>query len=128
MYPGLIAAYTQLGLTEIQSVRATIDASETGGVTPEVPAAVAVNPDSTLLPVTRTNGVLIAGVFPTGGRSRAALSVMRLDGWTWEEMAVKADAGLSVVWPNVPPGQRTVDDPVRHRADRRDPPQPLGHR
>ena len=38
VYPGLIAAYTQLGLTEIQSVRATIDASETGGVTPEVRA------------------------------------------------------------------------------------------
>ena len=31
---------------------------------------------------------------------------MQLDGWTWEEMAVKADAGLSVVWPSVAPGQR----------------------
>jgi imidazolonepropionase-like amidohydrolase len=103
VYPGLIVAYTQLGLTEIQSVRATIDSSETGGVTPEVRAAVAVNPDSTLLPVTRTNGVLIAGVFPTGGRLPGRASVMRMDGWTWEEMAVKADAGLSVSWPNVRP-------------------------
>lgn len=103
VYPGLIAAYSQLGLTEIQSVRATIDSSETGGVTPEVRAAVAVNPDSTLLPVTRTNGVLIAGVFPTGGRIPGRASVMRMDGWTWEEMAVKADAGLSISWPNVRP-------------------------
>jgi hypothetical protein len=55
------------------------------------------------LPVTRTNGVLIAGVFPTGGRIPGRASVMRMDGWTWEEMAVKADAGLSIAWPNVRP-------------------------
>src|SRR5690349_7941436 len=36
LYPGMVAAYTQLGMTEIQSVAATIDTAETGGITPEV--------------------------------------------------------------------------------------------
>jgi hypothetical protein len=103
VYPGLIAANTQLGLAELAAVRASNDFREVGGITPEVRAAVAVNPDSTLLPVTRTNGVLIAGVFPEGGRIPGRVSVIRLDGWTWEEMAVKADAGISVDWPNMRP-------------------------
>jgi len=103
VYPGMIAAETQLGLAEMAAVRATNDYREVGSVTPEVRAAVAVNPDSTLIPVTRSNGVLIAGIYPEGGRIPGRLSVMRMDGWTWEEMAVKADAGLVVSWPNVRP-------------------------
>lgn len=101
VYPGLISAYTQLGLTEIQAVRATRDMDEVGagGVSPEVFAAVSVNPDSTLLPVTRANGVLLAGVFPTGGAIPGRASVIRLDGWTWEDMAAERDAGLVVAWP-----------------------------
>jgi len=99
VYPGLISPYSQLGLTEIQSVRATLDMSETGVATPEVRAVVAVNPDSTLLPVTRSNGVLIAGVFPTGGLVAGRAGIMRLDGWTYEDMAIDGDAGMVVNWP-----------------------------
>jgi imidazolonepropionase-like amidohydrolase len=103
VYPGLIGASTQLGLTEIESLRAPRDFAETGGVTPEVRAAPAVNPDSTLLPVTRTGGVLLVGSWPTGGSISGRASVIRLDGWTWEEMTVEADAGLVVNWPMVRP-------------------------
>lgn len=99
VYPGLIGAYTQLGLTEATAVRASNDMSEAGGVTPEVRAVVAVNPDSTLLPVTRSNGVLLAGVFPTGGTVPGRAGVIKLDGWTWEQMTVRGDAGLIVNWP-----------------------------
>ena len=65
VYPGLIGAYTQLGLTEIGAVRASHDFREVGPVTPEVRAMVAVNPDSTLIPVTRLSGILLVGVFPS---------------------------------------------------------------
>ncbi len=99
VYPGLIGAQTQLGLTEIQAVRAMQDTNEAGNITPEARAIVSVNPDSTLLPVTRSNGELIAAVFPSGGTISGRVGVIRLDGWTWEEMAVKADAGLVVEWP-----------------------------
>lgn len=99
VYPGLIGAQTQLGLTEFQSVRAMQDTNEAGSITPEVRAVVAVNPDSTLIPVTRTNGELIAAVFPGGGTIAGRVGVIRLDGWTWEEMSIKPDAGLVVEWP-----------------------------
>lgn len=99
VYPGLIGAQTQLGLTEISAVRAMQDTNEAGSVTPEARAIVAVNPDSTLIPVTRSNGELIAAVFPSGGTIPGRVGVMRLDGWTWEEMAIKPDAGLVVEWP-----------------------------
>ncbi|MFM9994908.1 MAG: amidohydrolase family protein [Phycisphaerales bacterium] len=99
VWPGMIGAVTQIGLTEIQAVRATADFREISRVSPEVYAAVAVNPDSTIIPVTRANGVLAAGVFPNGGLIPGRASVVRLEGWTWEEMTVEADAGLVVNWP-----------------------------
>ena len=101
VYPGMIAAVSQTGLAEIESVRATRDENEVGEATPEVYAAVAVNPDSTLIPVTRLNGVLAAGVFPTGGLLPGRASVMRFEGWTTEDMTVKQDAGLIMSWPQM---------------------------
>jgi imidazolonepropionase-like amidohydrolase len=100
IYPGLIAANTQMGMTEIQSVAATIDTSETGGITPEVRAATAVNPDSTLIPVTRSNGVLVCGVFPQGGSIGGQPSVIRMEGWTSADMTMAPSIGLAVRWPN----------------------------
>lgn len=100
IYPGFIGSSTQIGLAEITSIRASNDHREVGDITPEVRAAVAVNPDSTLIPVTRSNGVLTVGVFPTGGRIPGRASVMQLEGWTWEEMAVEQDAGLVINWPS----------------------------
>ncbi|MCC6321818.1 MAG: amidohydrolase family protein [Phycisphaerales bacterium] len=104
IYPGLIAAYSQIGLTEFAAVRATLDTTEVGGVTPEVRAGVAVNPDSTLIPVARSNGILLAGVFPTSGAlCPGRASIMRLDGWTTESMAADMEAGLTINWPNIRP-------------------------
>jgi len=103
VWPGMIGAVTRLGLTEISSVRAMRDYSEVGNFTPEVRAAVSVNPDSTLIPVTRSNGILVSGVFPSGGRVPGRASVMQLDGWTWEDMALEPEAGLVINWPRARP-------------------------
>lgn len=99
VYPGLIGAWSQVGLTEIQSVRASIDSNELGDFAPEVIAGVAVNPDSTLLPVTRSNGVLLCGTFPSGGLVPGRGSVIRMDGWTNNDLALQMDAGLVINWP-----------------------------
>jgi imidazolonepropionase-like amidohydrolase len=104
VYPGLILASTYLGLTEIGDVDQTNDATEMGRVKPEVRAAVAVNPDSDLIPVARCNGILTALVMPRGGLVNGRASVMRLDGWTWEDMALESDAGLCISWPRVDGG------------------------
>lgn len=108
VYPAFIAPYTQLGLTEIQSVRATQDLGEVGSITPEVKACTAFNPDSTLIPVTRRNGVLIAGIFPDGGLVPGQGCAARLDAWTVEDTAITprdglASAGMVLRWPNVRP-------------------------
>jgi imidazolonepropionase-like amidohydrolase len=105
IYPGLISGYTQLGLIEIGMVRASNDTAEVGsaGISPEVRAVVAVNPDSNFFPVTRFAGILAAGVFPTGGVIPGRAGVIKLDGWTWEEMSARADAGLVVNWPQSRP-------------------------
>lgn len=98
--PGFVLATSTLGLVEVESVDMTIDTTEAGTVKPEVYAAVAVNPDSWWLPVARRNGVLVAGVFPQGGLVPGRASVMELDGWTWEDMAIERDGGLSINWPS----------------------------
>ncbi|HIF00670.1 MAG TPA: imidazolonepropionase [Fuerstia sp.] len=102
VYPSLIESYSQIGLEEISAVRASRDYSETGSINPNVRANVSVNPDSELIPVTRANGVLIAVSAPTGGRVSGVSSVMQLDGWTYEDMTLKAAAAMVVNWPTPP--------------------------
>lgn len=119
IYPGLFASETQLGITEVGAVRATHDYDEVGAFTPEVRASVSVNPDSTLIPVTRMGGVLLAGVFPTGGQVPGRASIIRLDGWTWEDMTVEDSAGLLINWPNPRASQDWwSDQPNARQRDR----------
>ena len=99
VYPSLIDANSDIGLVEINSVRATIDSRETGNINPNVRAVAAFNPDSELIPVNRANGVLVAVCAPTGGLVAGRSAVMMLDGWTWEDMTLKADAAMHMRWP-----------------------------
>lgn len=101
LYPGLIDADTVLGLTEIGAVAATNDTSEVGDVNPNLRAELAVNPDSELLPVTRTGGVLVALTALRTGTVSGTSAVLRLQGWTYEDMTVRAPAMLHVRWPDM---------------------------
>jgi len=101
VYPTLVPAATNLGLVEISAARATVDTSETGDVNPDARADVAMNFDSELLPVTRSAGVLVAGVTPTGGIVSGSGAAMKLDGWTREDAALRAPAYVTVTWPNL---------------------------
>jgi len=103
VYPGLIALDTRLGLEETGAVDVTHDHTEYGRVTPEVRAVVAVNPDTDLIPVTRANGILTALIAPRGGLISGRGSLIRLDGWTWEDMAIDDAVGLVVNWPRAEP-------------------------
>lgn len=103
VYPGLISAHTVLGLTEIESVRGTLDSTEAGGINPSARAQPAINPDSELLPVARSNGVLTALSVPKtqDGLISGISTLIHLDGWTWESMTVKPSVGLHVFWPEL---------------------------
>jgi len=101
IYPGLIAANSQIGLIEIGAVRATRDADEVGSVNPNLRSIIAYNTDSKVTPTVRSNGVLIAQVVPTGGSFSGTSSVVELDGWNWEDAAYKLDDGVHLNWPSM---------------------------
>ncbi|MEX2121010.1 MAG: amidohydrolase family protein [Pirellulales bacterium] len=103
VYPGLIDAFTPLGLVEIPSVRATRDQSETGAINPNVKAQVAINPDSELIPVARSAGILTVLSTPAGGLVSGCSALIHLDGWTWEDMTVRAGVGMHLTWPRMAP-------------------------
>ena len=103
VYPGLINAYSQLGLVEIGAVRATRDYAETGKINPNVKAEVAVNPDSELIPVTRSGGVLLSLSAPTSGLISGTSALLQLDGWTGKEMTLKAPVAMHVQWQRTSP-------------------------
>ena len=110
VYPSLFDAWTDLGLVEINSVRATVDVQESGQINPNVKAIVAVNPDSEIIPVTRSNGVLLALTAPHGGLIAGKSAVIQLDGWTWEDMALLPEAAMHLEWPRVGGGHNFDDE------------------
>lgn len=121
VYPGLIAAPTTLGLTEIGSVRATQDNMEIGDVTPSVRAVSAINPDSEYFPVGRANGVLTALTMPSGGLIAGLSGLIALDGWTTEDMTLDATVGLHVRWPSYRvldfPGAVSREEQIKARRE-----------
>lgn len=100
LYPGLLDANTALGLTEIGSVAGSVDLAEIGEINPQANAAIAVNPDSELIPVARTTGVTHVLTAPSGGLVSGTSAVLRLSGWTWEDLAAATPAALHLRWPS----------------------------
>jgi imidazolonepropionase-like amidohydrolase len=100
VYPGLIALNSQLGLTEIGAVRATNDQAEVGVFNPNARALIAFNTDSQVIPTVRSRGVLIAQTTPEGSLVSGRSSMVQLDGWNYEDAALRADDGLHVNWPS----------------------------
>lgn len=101
VYPGLIAANTVIGLVEIEAIRATRDYAEVSDIKPNIRSEVAVNPDSELFPVTRANGITVAHVIPRGGLISGTSALIMMDGWTNEDMTLKAPIGLLINWPDM---------------------------
>ncbi len=99
IYPGFIAPNTQIGLIEIDAVRATRDNREVGGINPSVRSIISYNTDSRVTPTIRSNGILLAQVVPEGGRIPGQSSVVQLDAWNWEDAAYATDNGLHLNWP-----------------------------
>lgn len=110
IYPGLIDAYSAMGLEEIGAVDVTIDTDELGDVTPSVRAEVAVNPESRHIGTARSNGVLVTVTTPDGGLVSGLSAALMLDGWTWESMTLKSGAALNVNWPDPEAGEDDDND------------------
>ena len=94
VYPGIILSNSNLGLVEINSVRATADATEIGEYNPSIRSLVAYNTDSKVINTLRSTGVILASVVPQGGIISGSSSVVQLDAWNWEDAAYAADNGI----------------------------------
>lgn len=101
VYPGIIAPATQIGLDEIEAVRATDDRSETGAINPNARAIIGYNTDSRVTPTIRSNGVLMAQVAPSGGLFQGSSSIVQLDAWNWTDAAVVVDDAVHLNWPRL---------------------------
>jgi len=100
IYPGLIALNSNLGLVEVDAVRASVDDDESGTYLPEIRSIIAYNAESKAVESMRPNGVLLAQIAPNGGIISGSSSVVQLDAWNWEDAVIKYDQGLHLNWPS----------------------------
>jgi len=118
VYPGLIAPTTQIGLDEIEAVRATDDKAETGQVNPNVRAIIGYNTDSRVTPTIRSNGILFAQIAPTGGIFTGTSSVVQLDAWNYEDAAYALDDAVHLRWPRMRVWSNNPRNPVQKQKER----------
>ena len=105
IYPGLIDAFSTVGIAEIGAVDVSNDVNELGDFNPNVRADIAVNAESRHIGTTRSAGVLTTLTTPGGGLVSGMSSALALEGWSWEEMSMQSAAALNVNWPNPNPGR-----------------------
>ena len=95
--PGLIDGGTQLGLTEISAVSATNEGALRGSdVAAAFNVAEGINPASTLIAVTRIEGVTTTLAAPASGWISGQAVLIDLDGATIEQMLVRSPVGMFV--------------------------------
>lgn len=100
VYPGLINAGTNMGLTEIGGVPGPVDTREIGDFNPQNIHTTAVNVGSEHIGVTRANG--ITQVLTVGGGSvlSGLAGLINMWGYTNEEMIAKEKVALQLAWPS----------------------------
>ncbi len=110
VFPGMIDAFSSLGLTEIGAVAVTNDSGELGRWNPHLNAHTAIHPASEHIPVARANGITHTMAAPGGGGRfgggggsgiQGQATLIHLDGWTVEEMEIEKTAAMIVSWPNL---------------------------
>jgi imidazolonepropionase-like amidohydrolase len=100
VYPGFINARTQMGLNE-PGPRGFEDVNEMLDINPQLRTRVAYHSESDAITVARTNGITTVAVMPSGGTFGGETAVMNLDGWTWEDATLEANAGITFNFPTL---------------------------
>jgi len=118
IYPGFISLISELGLKEIDAVRATRDETEVGLLNPHVRALTAYNTDSRIIPTIRSNGILTVQAKPQGTLLTGSSSIFKLTGWNWEDAVLKIDDGIHLNWPESD-GIKAKDDTSKGNVKRK---------
>jgi imidazolonepropionase-like amidohydrolase len=124
VYPGMVNAWSGIGLTEIPSVEVMNDSTDLGTYKPQLLAFSAVHPASEMFPIARVNGVTTSVSAPSGGIIPGQATLLHLDGWTADEMAILKSVGMVMALPSTgggrggrgggaPPGTATAGDAAR---------------
>ncbi len=100
VYPGFIDARTAVGLNE-PGARGFEDVNEMLDINAAVKAYVGYQWDSDAIPIARVNGVTSVAVVPSGGLLGGQIAVMNLDGWSWEQAAIKPVVGVTFQFPTI---------------------------
>ncbi|MGB4771340.1 MAG: amidohydrolase family protein [Chitinophagaceae bacterium] len=101
VYPGLILTNSNLGLVEVNSIRASSDAEEIGDYNAGIRSIVAYNTDSKVINTLKQTGVLLANVVPQGGIISGTSSIVQLDAWNWEDAAYVMDNAVHYNMPDL---------------------------
>lgn len=101
VYPGLILSNSNLGLVDVNSVRASTDVSEIGDYNASIRSIVAYNTDSKVINTLKQTGVLMANIVPQGGIISGTSTVVQLDAWNWEDAAYVMDNGVHYNMPDL---------------------------
>jgi imidazolonepropionase-like amidohydrolase len=112
VYPGMFDPVTQMGLEEVEAVKATVDTEETGEFNPDVTAATAFNADSAHVDVTRAGGITevltvpgsLAGFGGGGSVIGGNASAVNLGGWNINDMVIERNAAMELTWPSIASG------------------------
>lgn len=99
VYPGMIDAYSRLGLMEIASIPVTVDFREAGQFKPHVNTCIAVYPYSEHIPIALANGILAALAAPAGGWISGKSCLIQLYGKNIFEMDIKNPVALHIEFP-----------------------------
>jgi imidazolonepropionase-like amidohydrolase len=70
-------------------------------INPQLRTRVAYHSESDAITVARTNGITTVAVMPSGGTFGGETAVMNLDGWTWEDATLEANAGITFNFPTL---------------------------
>lgn len=116
VYPGLICLNNYVGLSEIEAVRATHDFNEQGSINPNVRSQIAYNTDSKILPTLKYNGILFVQSVPQGGMISGTSSIMKTEGWNWEDATIKQDDAIHLNWPE---STHEVNDKQKENIEKR---------
>ncbi len=120
IYPGLINAGIQLGLTEIDSVAGSVDTRDLARFQPDLMSVSAYNPFASSVEVTRAEGVTSIMLPPGGGVVEGRAGLVHLDGWSMPEALIESSVGLSVALPSLParfPDRVTEEDREKRRKE-----------
>jgi imidazolonepropionase-like amidohydrolase len=102
VYPGLIDAATQMGLSEISGLAQTVDSRDLATYQPELRTLSGINPHSEHIPVTMCEGITLSHVLPLGGIISGRGSAIQMSGWTTPELLRSNETGLVIDLPVLP--------------------------